>query len=63
MNAVWQTSKLPNYLQKNDFRSIHEKCGQSVDKIMKESVVKKTFDNITTVMIAFENFENVVGDS
>lgn len=30
---------------------------------MKESVAKKTFDNITSVMIAFENFENAVGDS
>lgn len=30
---------------------------------MKESVIKKTFDNITAVMIAFENFENVVGDT
>lgn len=30
---------------------------------MRDSVIKKTFDNITTVMIAFENFENVVGDT
>jgi hypothetical protein len=46
-----------------DNRSIHEKCGQSIDKILHESVFKKTFDNITAVMIAFENFENIAGDS
>lgn len=63
MNAVWSSVKLPAYLQKKDGRTIHEKCGIAVDKVMKESVAKKTFDNITSVMIAFENFENAVGDS
>ena len=63
ISAVWQSSKLPSHMQKPDFRSIHEKCGEGVDKIMYQSVSKKTFDNITAVMIAFENFENVVGDN
>jgi hypothetical protein len=30
-----------------------------VDKILHECVYAKTLDNITAVMIAFENFENV----
>jgi len=30
-----------------------------VDKVLHECVYSKTLDNITAVMIAFENFENV----
>jgi hypothetical protein len=39
--------------------SIHQKAGLAVDKILHECVFAKTLDNITAVMIAFENFENV----
>ena len=30
-----------------------------MDKILHMSAFRKTFDNITAVMIAFENFENI----
>ena len=39
--------------------SIHQKAGIAVDKVLNECVFAKTLDNITAVMIAFENFENV----
>ena len=39
--------------------SIHQKSGLAVDKVLHECVYAKTLDNITAVMIAFENFENV----
>jgi hypothetical protein len=39
--------------------SIHQKSGLAVDKALHECVHAKTLDNITAVMIAFENFENV----
>ena len=39
--------------------SIHQKSGLAIDKILHECVYDKTLDNITAVMIAFENFENV----
>jgi len=39
--------------------SIHQKAGLAVDKVLHECVFAKTLDNITAVMIAFENFENV----
>lgn len=39
--------------------SIHQKSGLAVDKILHECVFAKTLDNITAVMIAFENFENL----
>jgi hypothetical protein len=31
--------------------------------VLQFSAYKRTFDNITTVMIAFENFENIAGTS
>ena len=40
-----------------DSVSIHQKAGLSVDKILHECVYAKTLDNITAVMIAFENYE------
>lgn len=43
----------------NNASTIHEKCGLGIDKILHTSAFKKTFDNITAVMIAFENFENL----
>jgi hypothetical protein len=33
-----------------------------VDMIMRSALVRKTLDNITTVMVAFENFENKVNE-
>lgn len=39
--------------------SIHQKAGLAVDKVLHECVFAKTLDNITAVMIAFDNFENV----
>lgn len=62
VNAVWSSSRVANNGQP-DNRSIHEKCGHSVDKILHVSAFKRTFDNITAVMIAFENFENIAGQS
>ena len=37
--------------------SLHQKAGLVVDKVLHECVYAKTLDNITGVMIAFENFE------
>ena len=57
VKCAWQAS----HQKPNDNRSIHEKCGQSIDRILQFSCFKRTFDNITSVMIAFENFENIAG--
>jgi len=53
---VWQASK-----NCGTEKSTHEKCGLSVDRVLQFSAFKRTFDNITAVMIAFENFENIAG--
>jgi len=62
VNSVWQMAKGGSD-GSVDYRSIHEKCGAGVDRVLHTSAYKKTFDNITAVMIAFENFENIAGDA
>jgi len=54
--AVWEASKPQAEF---DDRTIHEKLGASVDAILQMSAFKKSFDNITAVIVAFENYENV----
>ena len=38
-------------------QSLHHQCGVSVEMILKMSVARKTLDNITVVMVAFNNFK------
>ena len=38
---------------------IHEKCGIIVDFIIKSSMVRKSFDNVTCLMIALSDFVNI----
>lgn len=37
--------------------NIHKQIGKSIDLILKASVAKRTLDNITVVMVAFNNFK------
>ena len=30
-----------------------------IDRVLKESIIKRTFDNVTCVIVAFQNFKNV----
>ena len=39
--------------------NIHEKCGLIVDFIIKASMVRKSFDNVTCLMIALKDFINI----
>ena len=41
-------------------KNCHDQCRMGVDMIMKSSLMRKTLDNITVVMVAFHNFENEV---
>jgi len=71
INATWDASRCdiedevirknvdPAILKGNGPVTIHQKSGLGVDKILHDCVFAKTLDNITAVMIAFENFENV----
>ncbi len=39
-------------------QNLHQQCGLSVDMVIKSSLSRKSLDNVTCVMIAFENFQN-----
>ena len=39
-------------------KTLHSQCGKAVDMVMKSSLVRKSLDNVTCLMIAFKNFEN-----
>jgi len=39
---------------------IHKQTAISVERLMKESLIKKSMDNITVVMIAFSGFERMI---
>ena len=71
INACWDASRcdyendevIARNIDSNSLKggpiSIHQKAGLAVDKTLHECVMAKTLDNITAVMIAFENFEKV----
>jgi hypothetical protein len=40
-------------------KNIHSQSGLAIDMILKSSLVRKTLDNVTCVMIAFSNFEKI----
>ncbi len=52
IDSVWLTLD-------NKQKNINQQVGNAVDLIMKSSLARKTLDNITCMIIAFENFENI----
>jgi hypothetical protein len=38
-------------------KNLHLQCNTSVDMIIKTALVRKSLDNVTCILIAFENFE------
>jgi len=40
-------------------KNIHLQCGLAVDMIIKSALARRTFDNVTVVMVAFKNFEKI----
>ena len=45
---------------KEEFRNIHEFAAKAVDNIIIKAFKRKSFDNVTVVMVAFKNLENAV---
>ena len=41
----------------NKLKNVHEQCGMAVDMIIKTSLMRKSLDNVTSLVIAFPNFE------
>jgi len=56
--CVWMTLK-----EATKAKNFHNQCGLSIDMIIKSSMIRKTLDNVTAVMIAFSNFENYFNNS
>lgn len=58
IDCVWMTMK-------EDFKtkSIHSQVGLGVDMVMKSSLVRRTFDNVTVLILAFKNFENYFNEN
>lgn len=53
INCVWETAR------KSKAATIHQMCGECVEMVLKMSISKRTLDNITVVMIVFDNFKNL----
>lgn len=57
-NKTWEAS-----LQPEDLRvpsTVHQRCGSAIDMMLHECVNEKTLDNITSVIIGFQNYETHV---
>lgn len=50
------------YLTRENTRTtnIHDFLGEAVDNVLKLALSHKTLDNITVVIIAFDNFKNTI---
>lgn len=55
IESVWHTIKDPNIRKK----SYHLQCGIAVELIIKASLARKSLDNITCILLGFNNFEKV----
>lgn len=41
-------------------RNVHQQAGLGVEYIMKNALLRRTLDNVTVVIIAFQNFQNAL---
>lgn len=53
MQSVWEHS-----FKETMCSNVHEQCGIGVEAIMKTALNKRTLDNITVVMVAFEGYKD-----
>ena len=54
MKALWETCSVHKY------RNIHEFSARATENLMRDALLHKTLDNITTVMISFKNLKNAL---
>jgi hypothetical protein len=50
VRSVWESTE-------ERAQNIHHQCGLAVENILRESINRRTLDNITVVMIGFKNFK------
>ncbi len=58
VDCVWMTTK-----DESKAKDLHSQCALGVDMVMKSSLVRRTLDNVTVLLIAFQNFENIFQNS
>ena len=58
VHLVWQNLQTQKGMDEKEKRDVHRQSGKAVDAVLKTSALRKSCDNITAVLIAFDNFEN-----
>jgi hypothetical protein len=64
LSTIWSTikaSKVRDDLKKH--RSIHRLTGQMADTVMKASAIKGSTDNLTVLILSFNNLESFVTET
>ena len=51
IRTVWEST------EQEKATNIHQQCGLAVEQILRESITRRTLDNITVVVIGFKNFK------
>lgn len=51
VDCIWMTTRDAK------MKNVHQQCGVAVDMVMKTSLVRRSLDNVTVLLIAFSNFE------
>ena len=47
---------------KNKFKNIHDLVGNAIDLVMNESLLRKSYDNVTVVLLAFKHFKKALNN-
>ena len=58
-SCVWNSVSIDNKDQKLA-QNVHQQSGLGVESILKNSLYRQSLDNVTVVMIAFQNFKRTV---
>ncbi len=57
ISSVWLTTK-----ESVKSKNVHMQSGIAVDMVIKTSLVRRTLDNVTCVMVTFSNFEKIFSE-
>ena len=60
--SVWRAAhdNLIHPNVKGTAQDVHKLCGMGVDYILKNSLLRRSLDNVTVVIIAFSHFKHTV---
>lgn len=56
--AVFDNKNHPSV--KGQVEDVHKMCGMGVEYILKNSLLRRSLDNVTVVIVAFSNFKHTV---